>query len=217
VSGGLRLVLATVFYADQPPVQVVVHTGSPWSTWLPIAISTFALIVSGAQAYLSHRERKRAMPSIRMHAAYTDHMVMGSVENLRQVVLIRLENRGREDTTITSCDIYSSGGTLVNGLNRQLDATGNRITREAQDEPLPGFSHRQYTIDGSIILGDEIMVIVGFGHGLEIAIHAPINHLGTEKQVSRRKQRKIYRSWEKAKREARAKRELDRVRAQQEP
>lgn len=157
------------------------------------------------------------MPSIAMRVAFIDSMFMGDINDLQKVILVSFENRGREDTTITSLHIYSSGGTVVNGLNAQLDARGQRIVRNAQGEPLPGFTQHQYTVEGSFLKGDEVLVEARFGHGSGIVVHAVLNHRGKTKRIHGRKQQMIQRSWEESRAESRAEAELDRARAQQKP
>jgi len=159
-----------VFYADSPPIHVTVQTGSPLATWVPIGISLLALAVSCSQFYLNHVERKRVMPSVGMHAVYVDRMVLGDVRNPRKVVSIGLENKGREATTVRNLEIWSNGGTFVGGFSVLLDEKGDPITHDAQDEPLPGFSSRNYNVDASMIQGDEVVAVAQFGHGQEIGL-----------------------------------------------
>lgn len=187
--------LAPVFYADQPPIQVDVHTGSLWSTWLPIAISLLALAVSGTQAYLSNRERKRAMPSVEMSAAYIEQMLMGDLTKPLKVISLSFQNRGREATNITSLEIFSSGGTIVTGFNMLLDDNGHPVAHEDRDEPLPGFGRRHLYVDASVIQGNEVLVVAGFGHGPQITVHAPMGRLNNHRPLSTWKQRKISRNW----------------------
>jgi hypothetical protein len=163
---------------------------------VPISISVLALVVSGSQAYINYRERKRVMPSVGMHAVYVDQMVVG--DGLRKVVSIHLENKGREATTVRNLDISSNGGTFVNGLNCLLDEKGDPISRDARDETLPGFSSRHYVVDASMIQGDEVLAVAGFGHGpKKIAHHLPLNRMGSRKPLSECKFDKIQDSWEK--------------------
>jgi hypothetical protein len=192
-----------VFYADLPPIHVTVQNSTPsWAVWGPIIISLVALLVSGLAVLLNYRERKRVMPSIRMHGVYTDSMYMGDVHNLRKVVGITLTNTGREATTVRHLDIQSNGGTYANGLAMRLDAKGDRITRDddEHEESLPGFSSNHYDVDASVIQGDEVVAVAELGHGQEIALHLPLNgQLGDRKPLSRRKYKKISARWEKAK------------------
>jgi hypothetical protein len=190
-----------VFYADPPPVQVIVNTGTPWSTWAPIAISSVALIVSVVSAYLGHRDRERAKPSVEMSVLYAKEMMMGSLTKPVKVVSLSFENKGREDTNITSLEIFSNGGTIIPGFNILLDDDANLLAEQDQDVPLPGFGRCHLYVDGSFIQGDEVLVIAGFGHGPQIAVHAPMGRLNNRKPLSARKQRKISQRWKcKAKR-----------------
>jgi hypothetical protein len=189
-----------VFYADPPPpIHVTVQTGSPWTWWVPVGISLLALAVSGSQYFLNRAERKRVMPSVGMHAVYVDRMNLGDPDSPFKVVSIHLENKGREATTVRNLDIYSNGGAFVNGPNCLLDDEGDPMSRDAQYETLPGFSSRRYIVDASMIQGDEVLLVAGFGHGPEIALHLPINHIGSRKPLSERKFNKIQDSWEKRK------------------
>jgi hypothetical protein len=202
-----------VFYAELPPIQVIVPTPSPWSTWLPITISSAALLVTSVSALLSHRDRERAKPLVEMSVVYADQMLMGSLTRLKKVVGLHFDNRGREDTNITSLEIISSGGTIITGFNMLLDDDGNQIAQDGRYEPLPGFGGCHLYIDASVIQGEEILVIAGFGHGLQIAAHAPMGRLNNRKPLSAFQQHRITCRWERNKKRA----AKSRARAQPKP
>jgi hypothetical protein len=193
-----------VFYAELPPINVTVANNTPsWAVWAPIIISLVALLVSGLAVLLNYLERKRIMPSIRMHGVYTDSMYMGDIHNLRKVVGITLTNTGREATTVSRLDIASNEGTYFSALGMQLDDKGDRITHDdGQEESVPGFGSRHYRVDASVIQGNEVVVEAEFGHGPQIVLHLPLNELGDRKPLSGHKLNRILRSWDKAKAKA---------------
>lgn len=160
-------------------------------------MSLIALAVALSQFFINRAERKRVMPTVAMHAMYTDKMYIGGINEFRTVVSIQLENRGREDTTVTGLAVCSSDRTIVvDGFSSLLDpATGERAKPDATNERLPGFTTRGYYVDASMMEGTEVVVEARLGHGEEIHVHATRNHLSGDKRISGRKAQQLVDKW----------------------
>lgn len=148
-------------------MHVTVTTpGTPlWLTFLTLAISVSAVMISLWHAIVNNSERK--LSRVQMVCRFFERYYSPFSEYRKRVVIILVENMGREATTVTSIWVGASAIEL-NGANNLLEGPPLPYS-------LPAYSNVQWAIEAELIEEGRGWVSLYFGHGIHLKRECEVN------------------------------------------
>lgn len=147
-------------------LETLAEGGDPGTPlWLGISsfvVAFVAVVVSAIGTMATVRDLRRAAPSVKVDAFFTDSLGGYAKGETITAVLITLANRGREPTQVNHFRISSKEPMVwINGGYNLLD--GPTLPHR-----LDGHTEATWTVDGTAFdpAPDEVHLVVSLGHGV---------------------------------------------------